>query len=56
MFDLYKIQYLTIKINHIGSLYAENEIKLLWSIRRGTIYDEDQTRQQCDWSYECGLR
>ena len=27
--------------DHIGPVYIENEIKLLWPIRRGTFYDEN---------------
>ena len=39
----------------IGALYAENKIELLWSIEWGAIYDENNTRQQCDWLYRYGL-
>ena len=28
-------------IDRIGALCAKNEIELLWSIRRDTVYDED---------------
>ena len=34
--------------HHISLLYTENETELLWTIWRDTVYDEDQTRQQCN--------
>ena len=39
----------------IGAVYAENEYELSWLIIVGAVYDENQTRQQCDESYKCGL-
>ena len=41
--------------NRTGAVYAENYSKLSWPIRHGAIYDENDIRQQCDWSYRCGL-
>ena len=34
--------------NRTDVVYAENETKLLWSIRPGSIYEKNQIRQQCD--------
>ena len=34
--------------NHIGAIYIENEIDLLWPIRSGPVYDENKIRQQRD--------
>ena len=42
--------------DHEGPLYTENETELLWLIQQEMVYDEDQTIQQCDWSYKYGLR
>ena len=42
--------------NRIGAIYIKNETKLSGPIKLGTIYDENQTRQRNDRSYNCGLR
>ena len=42
--------------DHIGMLYTENETRLLWLIELGTIYDKNQTKKWCDWSYKYGIR
>ena len=34
--------------DHIGMVYAENDIELSWLIRLGAVYDENQTKQQYD--------
>ena len=35
-------------IDRIGTIYAENDTKLLWPIRLGVDFYENQIRQQCD--------
>lgn len=39
-------------INRIGVFFAENKTELIWLIRQGAIYDENDTRQQHDQSYK----
>ena len=41
--------------NCIGVLYVKNETGLSRPIELGTVYDENQTKQQHDQSYKCGL-
>lgn len=43
-------------IDRTYAIYVENEVVLLCHIRKGAIYDENQTRQWRDPSYRCGLR
>ena len=38
-----------------GPLYTKIETKLLWPIRRGIVYGEDQIGQWHDWFYRCDL-
>ena len=38
-------------IDHIGVIYTVNNNELLWSIGSGTLYNENHTRQQRDYSY-----
>ena len=40
---------------HTGMVYIENDTELLWLIRPGVGCDEDQTRQQREWSCRCSL-
>ena len=42
-------------ISHTGPLYPKNKTELSWPIRQDTVYDEDQTGQQRDWWYKCGV-
>ena len=42
-------------INRTGAVYVENKTKLLWLIGLGVIYDKNQIRQWCDWSYKCDI-
>ena len=42
-------------IDRISTLYVENKTEILWLIQWGTVYEEDQIGQQCEWSYKCGL-
>ena len=39
-----------------GTVYAENETELSWSIRPSVDCDENHIKQWCDKSYKCGLR
>ena len=40
---------------HTSAIYIENNIKLLWSIRPGVVYDENKTWQCHERSYKRGL-
>ena len=42
-------------IDHIGTVFAEIEIEMLWLVEQDAIYDEDKIGQQCDWSYKSAL-
>ena len=33
-------------IDCASAIYAENDIELVWLIKSGVVYDENQTRQQ----------
>lgn len=37
-------------IDRTSPLYAKHKTELLWPNRWGTIYEKDQTKQQCYWS------
>ena len=41
--------------NCIGVIYVKNNIVLLWLVRLGVVYDENQTRKHRDQLYKCGL-
>lgn len=38
---------------HIGAVYADNDIELLWPIRSSVDYDKSQIGQLRHWSYRC---
>ena len=42
-------------IDHIDVVHAKNEIDLLWLIKLGTMFDENQTGQRREWLYRLGL-
>ena len=42
--------------NCTGTVYAENEIELSRSIKKGVDNDKIQLGQWRDWLYNCGLR
>ena len=42
-------------IDYAGMVYVESKTKLSVPIELGTVYDENQTKQQHDQSYKCGL-
>ena len=43
-------------INRTRAISIKNNNKISCSIGSGTVYDENQTRQWCDWSYRCDVR
>ena len=44
-----KIKHDNDMINHTGATYVEYDTKLLWPIRLGVDYDENQIGQWRDW-------
>ena len=40
-------------IDRIGTIYAEKDIELLWSIKSSVDSQESQIGQLCDWLYRC---
>ena len=42
-------------IDHKGVIFVEYDIELSISIGQRTVYDEDEIREWCDWSYKYAL-
>ena len=40
----------------LGGVYTENDIELLWLIKPGTGYDENEIGKWRDWWYRCCLQ
>ena len=40
----------------ISLVYTENKIELSWLIRVIVAWGKNQTKQQCDQTYKCGIR
>ena len=41
--------------DHIGLVYVENKIELLWLIWQGVIWERNQLEQWCDWTYRWSM-